>query len=364
MPLSHVLGNVLVSDDELIERAGRDDPETAAFRAEIDRLQEGERGDHQVRIALSSGVVHASEVTPFAPVGVGLPATILLRHVYTGRLGKNDMLLTSAVRDPFTTFNEAPRAINLMPKRVRRKSHITGPAATENGTELVYYIPALTAQSLTLTFDMAFDDFPDELVSRIAGAISSAGSIPVFGPYSGIILAAGAAIKLLSKLVNSLVDARPEFSVTERLDFNVPGSPVPQSGFKIVHGRSLDPAGFEFDVQKGLIHKDTKRPYDGDEPYIAYLLDGGKNDSFKEFTPTAASAAMLSRFLSQKEGSEVAIDAITDAFKLYNDLRYRQEADRLQKQIDKLPADSEERKTLEARRKAALDNILQDLLRP
>lgn len=351
MPLSHVLGTVLVSDDEIRYRV------TQSSR-------NNNFADSRESEMPSPTAVQPSGVTPFNPVGVGLPASIILRHVYTGRLGKKDMLLTSAVRDPFTTFNQAPRAINLMPKRVPRRSHITGPAATDNGTELVYYSPALTAQSLTLTFDMAFDDFPDELVDRVAGAITSAGSIPVFGPYNGVILAVGAAIKLVGKLANALVDARAEFSMTERLDFEIAGSEIPMSGFKIVHSPAIDPAAFEFDINAGLVHKDTKRPYAGDEPYIAYLLDGGKNNSFKNFTPTAASAAMLSRFLSQKEGSEVALEAITDAFKLYNDFRYRQEADRLQKEIEKLPADSDERKKLEARRKAVTDNILQDLLKP
>jgi hypothetical protein len=324
----------------------------------------GGQADAGAAFTFSNGNVLADEVTPVQPVGIGKPATIIVSYLYTGRLGKADMLLTSAVRDPFVTFNQAPRAINLMPKRVPRRSRITGPAATENGTPLVYYVPALTAQSLTLTLDLSFDDFPDELVDQIGGAITGAAGIPIFGPYNGILLAVGQAIKLVSRLANALVDSRPDFSVTERLDFQIPGSPVPTAGFKVLHQNSLDVSALEFDLEKGLLHRDTRQPYDGDEPYIVFLLDGSKNDSFKAFTPTVASAAMLSRFLSQKEGTEMAIQTLTDSFKLFNDLRFRQEADRLQKQIDALPDTSEERKLLVERRDALLANILEDLLKP
>ena len=374
MALSHVIGHTLVSQAEMTERTRRIDGDLTAFG---DALGKANSQNGTVRalpsLRFSTGSVtvadylrtaRTSEAIPFEPVGVGKPATILLRHVYTGRFGKKDMLLTTAVRDPFMTFNMAPRAINLMPRRVAQKAHIRGAAATANGTELVYYINALTAQSLALTFDMSFDDFPDELCERIGGAISIAGSIPVFGPYSGVLIAAGAAIKLMGRLVNALVDARPEFTVTERLDFQVPGSPIPDSGYKIISNDSLNHADFNFDLRRGLTHKDTGRPYDGDEPYIAFLLDGTPNDAFKEFTPTAASAAILSRFLNQKEGSEVAIGAVAEAFRVYSDLRYRREADRLQHEIGQLPEGSDERQILEQRRSAAIANILENLLKP
>jgi hypothetical protein len=189
MPLSYVLGNTLVDPEEITARTRENDKKLVAFGEALKGVTATKniRGHMpDISVNFSAGTVtmveflrnfSANGETPFQPVGIGKPATILLRHVYTGRFGKKDMLLTSAVRDPFTTFNMAPRAINLMPKRVPRKYHIKGPAATENGTELVYYINALTAQSLTLTFDLAFDDFPDELVDLIAGAIISTGSI-------------------------------------------------------------------------------------------------------------------------------------------------------------------------------------------
>lgn len=186
----------------------------------------------------------------------------------------------------------------------------------------------------------------------------------MFGPYSGMLFAAGSAIKLVSRLLNSLVDARPEFSLTERLDFQVPGAPIPDSGYKIVSNDALNHADFDFDLRRGLVSKQSGQPYDGDEPYIAFLLDGTRNDAFKEFTPTAASAALLSKFLNQREGSELAMEAITEAFRVYSDLRYRREADRLQHEIGTLPEGCDERRDLEVQRGAAIANILDCLLKP
>ena len=88
------------------------------------------------------------------------------------------------------------------------------------------------------------------------------------------------------------------------------------------------------------------RAYDGDEPYVVLLLDGRRQDAFKDFTPTAATAAMLERFLRQKDGSEVVISTIVDAVKLHSDLRHRREADRLVEQLGGLDPGSAEAQAL------------------
>ena len=93
------------------------------------------------------------------------------------------------------------------------------------------------------------------------------------------------------------------------------------------------------------------------------LLDGTRNDRLSSFAPTAASAALLDRFLSQKEGSQVAIEKITDAFKLYSDFQYRREADDLFRRLTELPANQPERSKVEQRRAAAMATILEPLLK-
>lgn len=378
MPLLHVLGESLVEQDELVEKI-RLHPESVAKFAQAMRNPNGPDASPAM-LTFNGAIVTATEATkvasaattPIQDVGIGKPATVLIRHVYTGSYpkkgafgsGGRDMLLTSAVRDAFTTFNMAPRAINFTKRRIPSYSNLIGPSATEDGTPVVYYSPAVTSQSTLVTFDLAFNDFDGELMDQIGGAVQTAGGIPVFGPYSGVLIGVGMAIKLISRLANSLVDSKPEFTETERLEFEVPGSTIPAAGFKVVCSKQFDHTQFRFEYEKGLVHKDTGVRYEGDLPYIVYLLDGTKNESLANFTPTAATAAQLSRFLSQKEGSTTVIEAIVDGLKLYNDAKFRGEADRLAKVIEKLPEDSTERVELEKKRQAFIANIISELLKP
>jgi hypothetical protein len=345
MSLFHVVGATLVAQDEIRERA-RAEPE----------------------------VISESLVLPHPgaeSIGTGKPLSIILRHVYTGRFPKSsafggsrrDVLLTSAVRDVFTTFNAAPRAINLMKRRIPRGTHIAGVDATESGTPLVFYTAAVTMVSTTATIELSFDDYPDEFVSRIGSAMVSTGGIPLFGPYGPVILGVGLAIKLVSSVLNAISDSRPEFKVSERLEFELPDGRPLAAGHLVLCETSFDPTPYSFKMGTGLVDRNGA-PYEGDEPYVVLLLDGKKRDAFKDFTPTAATAALLERFLQQKDGSEVVINSIVDAVKLYSDLRFRKEADRMKSELEGLDKNSEQYKALQKKIEALLANIGEQLLKP
>jgi hypothetical protein len=304
-----------------------------------------------------------------AEIGTGKPLSIIMRHAYTGRYPKglfggtrSDLLVTSAVKDVFTTFNAAPRAVNMLRRRIPRKSTLAGIDATENGTPLIYYSPAVTQVSTTATIELSFDDYPDELVSRIGNAIVTAGGIPVFGPYGTVLIGVGLAMKLVSTVINSLTDSKPEFSISERLEFELPDGDPLTPGYRVLCEPTFDPTPMTFKLGTGLINENG-RPYDGDEPYVVLLLDGQKRDAFREFTPTAATAALLDRFLQQKDGSDVVITAIVDAVKLYSDFRFRREVDRLGAMLPK-DKESEDYKALKKKIDALLANIGEPLLKP
>lgn len=305
------------------------------------------------------------------PIGTGKPLSIIVRHMYTGRYPKGsafgaarrDVLLSSAVRDVFTSFNAAPRAVNMMKRRVPARSDIAGLAATENGTPLVFYSPAVTMVSTTVTIEMSFDDFPDALVSQIGGAISAAGGIPLFGPYGPVMIGVGTAMKVVSSLVNSIVDSKPEFSVSERLEFELPGGNEIDAGYRVLCESTFDPTPYAFKLDSGLVDSHGQ-PYRGDEPYVVLLLDGTRHDAFKAFQPTAATAALLERFLQQKDGSDVGIAGITDAVKVQTDLRFRKEADKLSGELSGLQPDTEQFKAIKKRMDALVANIEEQLLRP
>lgn len=305
------------------------------------------------------------------PIGTGRPLSIIIRHLYTGRFPKpsifgasrKDLLVTTAVRDVFTTFNAAPRAINILKRRISQGADIKGIDATENGTPLVFYSPAVTMVSTTATVEMSFDDYPEELVTRIGGAIASAGGIPLFGPYGPVMIGVGHAIKLVSTVVNSLTDAKAEFSVSERLEFELADGAPLDAGHLVLCEDTFDATPFTFKVGVGLLDADS-RPYAGDEPYVVLLLDGRQHDAFKDFTPTAATAALLERFLQQKDGSEVVISSIVEAVKLYSDLRFRKEADRLAGQLEAVDPSSAQYATLKKKIDALLANVGEQLLKP
>lgn len=345
MSLYHVVGSRIVAQDEV--RAQRAAAGTPALESMVLPIPGSE------------------------PVGTGKPLSIILRHLYTGRYPKGsafsgsrrDVLITSAVRDVFTTFNAAPRAVNILKRRVPAGSDIGGIDATESGTPLIFYTPAVTMVSTTVTLEMAFDDFPDELVSRVGGAIASAGGVPLFGPYGPVMIGVGMAIKMASSVVNSLADSRAEFSVSERLEFELPDGGDVAAGHRVLCEPSFDPTPYTFKLGTGLVDKDG-RPYHGDQPYAVLLLDGKRHDSFKDFAPTAATAAILERFLQQKDGSEIGIGPMIDAVKVFSDLRFRREADKLSASLSTLAPDSGDFKALKKKVDALLANIGEDLLRP
>jgi hypothetical protein len=58
------------------------------------------------------------------------------------------------------------------------------------------------------------------------------------------------------------------------------------------------------------------------------------------------------------------IGAIVDAVKLFNDVRFRKEADRLQSELNGLDPASEEAKKLKSKIDALLANVGEQLLKP
>ena len=100
-------------------------------------------------------------------------------------------------------------------------------------------------------------------------------------------------------------------------------------------------------------------------------LDGRENVDYEAFTPTAASAILLDRFLGLNDGQEKPLGPLLDALKLYNDLKFREKADELEKERKKL--EEKDLKTAEDEAKiqqlrqahdASVTNILNELLRP
>lgn len=309
-------------------------------------------------------------VIPFVPVGIGKPLTIQIRHVYTGRFpkrrafgGSNDVAVVSGVKD-YSVFAATTRALNFIQRDHTAQKSIKTPSAFVNGTTIVAYFPAVTTESLTLSFELAVDDFPQEFVDKVGVAFQSLAGIPLLLPHAGYLLAAGEIIKLAGRIGNGIFDGKPEFEITESLSFDLPGDLVVDADFRLVtHSETLR-LDYEYDNQHGMVNRKTRKAYDGDEPYLVISLDGRERPDLADFAPTAASASVLKQFFNLGEDARTPIDTVVEGIKLISDMRFRNKALELSKVLERLPEDSPDRARLQKQHDALVKNIVNDLFKP
>lgn len=345
-------------------------------RTQMELVTSGEITELELRAeeAPSMGVSFGDPdlTTPFSGIGINKPLTIEIRHIYTGKYPQgifgsgNDMLVTSAIKS-ISTFNAAPRAVNYLRDDIKGGFNLSTASATKQGTPLIYYSPALIEKNTVLTIEIIFDRFPEELVNSIGNAFTVAAGIPIFADKSVPLLAAGAIIKLSSRLAEKLVDGNPSFSVTEPLSFLRPGDDKPEEGFHLLVEDDFDLAAedCEFNPETGnLVYRSNSKPYDGEFPYIVFSLDGTKNEDYEEFSPTAASAALLKSFYHLGEGQQQPVEILIDAVKLYNDFQFRTKADKTLVELESLTEGTEpyEKKKLEY--DAYVANIFNSEMKP
>lgn len=309
-------------------------------------------------------------VTPFVPVGIGKPLTIQIRHVYTGKFpkrrafgGSNDVAVLSGVKD-YSVFAATTRALNFIQRDHTAQKSIKTPAAFVDGTTIVAYFPAVTTESLTVSFELAVDDFPQELVDKVGVAFQSLAGIPLLLPHAGYLLAAGEVIKLAGRIGNGIYDGKPEFEITELLSFDSPGELVVDADFRLVtHSETLR-LEYEYDSRRGMVNRKTQTVYDGDEPYLVISLDGRERPDLADFATTAASASVLKQFFNLGEDVRTPIDTVVEGIKLMSDMRFRTKAMELAKAMERLPEDSPDRAGLQRRYDALVKNIVNDLFQP
>jgi hypothetical protein len=275
--------------------------------------------------------------TQFVPIGPGLPLTILIRHVYTGTHprtfwgGGRPMCVMTGLKD-YAAFAPTSRAINFLEQGISPGHHFVAPSTFNGGTNVVAYSPAVVTDSFHFTVEIAFDRFPDELMQTIATGLTSLAGIPMMVPVQGALLAAGSILKIASDWADALIDGRATFSVTDTLDFNIPGSVPPSADFRLLCQPDFDPRGMTYMPGQGL-KTGSGALYDGASPYVIVSLDGAVRKGLEKFSATVATAAQLRQFVAMRDGGEASVEALLSAFKLANDIKYRDEAKELIEQI-------------------------------
>ncbi len=362
MGIRNVVGHTLVAPEHFV--AGRFD--RSLLEAHVLEHSVAVRGD---------GHETASLVEPvgFAPIGIGKPLSIELRHVYTGRHPKRswfdsdkDLLVTSAMRG-IGTYEAAPRALNILRQDVTARTDIRDPQATREGTPLIFYTPALTELHSVLDLELVFDEFPKGLFDVLGETAGKAASIRIFMPASGYLVAAGELLKLAGKVGEALFEGKPRFKQTVALTLDRPGDIPASADFRLVmedaHLEEIE-AEYMVDATGKLVSRETRAPYRGDHPYVVIMLDGPKREEYEGFAPTAVTVATLERFYGKGERFSQSLEALTGALQLHSDWQLRARAERLAERIKASAEGTPEREALEARYEALCVNISEKLLRP
>lgn len=377
--LYYAQGNAILTSEEILDPSVYD--KLTGFFGELNKggtpesvtLPTGELTVDNVVRTFDSGA--AGGPVEWTEIGLGKPLTAMIREVYTGKHPGNwldkpeDMVLTSAIKS-ITVLDAKPRALNFLKKKVKKKSRIERPGATEEGTPIIFYSPALLEKSLTLDLTMAFNSFDQEIFDQIGDAFTSAAGIPIFVDKSFYLIAAGMITKLLGKIGEAIFDSTPEFNSSSALDIYLPGKPPLPAGFVLVTSVDVDTVDKNFRTKYKVNESGTvvdiatgKNQYDGDVSYTVISVDGAEQEELKSFTPTAISAAVLSRFFNIKD-KPVAIDIVIEALKLYNDINFRKQIDQIDKQMAGLADGDPKKAELQKKKDALKNNILEELLKP
>jgi hypothetical protein len=370
MSVYRVVGQRLIAEKHLAPRASEVRELLARKVASLTFPSGTFKAEDFVPTALAA-VAPAGGIPQWKPVGTGLPLTVEIRHLYTGRyphtiLNSANMLVTSSVKN-LNAFDASAEAVNfLMPKQSSRKDYVA-PPADKNGTPIVCYVPAVTALKTTITFNLIFQRFSDDILTEIESIFTSAASIPLFLSAAPYLVGANAVLKLAGDIGDAIFNGTPDYSPTMVLNFGDPGESLTAAGFTVLFKDDEDPGTnpekLTFDTKKGLVDPNTTQAYTGPAPYIVISIDGTIQDSLKDFTPTAASASLMAKFFNVKDSSTIPSGDIIDALKALSDIKFRRAADELQKKIENTP-DGPEKDALKQQLDAVVKNIQNDILKP
>jgi len=377
MGIWYAVGNALVSRDEMVEKVALGDMER--FRTALASKPAEAKLDFTFGRASAENFLTAfsddeGKLIGFEEIGPGKPLTVAIRHVYVGDeprdgiiFDKNDVLVTSAMKS-IAAYKGQPRAVNFVRRNMAKGDSIRTVHATEEGTPLICYTPALTVKSSVVTVEVAFDEFDEELFETLQSAFSEAAGIPLFAPASGYLIGAGIVSRLIGRMGNAIFDSEAEFKQTEEITFVFPGSARAVARFALLlrdDAPQLILKDYEVGPEGKLVRiDDPKKAYDGPEPYVVLVIDGRQSDEYKDFTPTAASAALLQRFYNVREGSAKPMGALLDAVKLASDMSFRCKAERLAERMKEADPGSDQYKALAAEREACIKNIVMEDLKP
>lgn len=356
MSLYLSVGHDLLAPDAVVERA---------LTGELEVLRAGAQ-------SLDLYGLPTAGRTAFTPVGLGRPLAVELRALYTGALPaawwwseRQDLLVTTAHK-PITQQAAAARALNLLQPDVGPHTLLRGGSATQLGTPIVYYTPALVEPSLTLTVELGFENFSRQLLDTLSRALHASAAVPIFATKSMYLLAGGLVTRLMADLGKALFEKGPEFVATDTINFARAGLADTAAGYGVLFAADVPPdvpAAHRVSDDGTLVRRADGAPYQERWPWAVVSLDGAARPEYERFQPAAAAAELLARFYNVGENRSEAVDVLLEGLQYVNDMKYRREAAALDAEAA-AAADPAARERLVARRTALVANIGTAELRP
>ena len=379
---SFVIGDVLVSSDELAEKLAL---------GSVGRFLRAARTSSKAQIEFSKGVITAGQVDipekaaargpapAFTPIGIGKPMSLEMLTFYTGNVpekslfsGSPDLLITSAIKG-VQTFEAAPRAINQLIKGVADKQYLE-PSALAEGAPIIYSTRSLVNSTLLCAVEIIAETFDKKVFDGLQRLFSTAAGLPVFAPASAYLMAGSFLTKIFGDLGKALLESPPFLKTSLPLRFDTPEIPEALARMVVIYndrdqGQITDfktglAASGPGQQRMALIHNQTGKEYRGDAPYAILSLDGRPRPELDDFAPKLASAAILERFYGSQDVGGQLVDTLSSAMELFSDFTFRQKAEKIKKQMAVFDPESDEFKTAKNLFDAYVRNIRQEVFRP
>ncbi len=319
-----------------------------------------------------------------SPIRMGGPLLIRIMSVFPGsNVPKGRAVLTSRLK-PALEAGAGPLALNFFWDELTPGQHAETRGAVE-GSEVLYYTPGLTDEALKVTVSLNYDKFDKRLVDTWREAIVKTAGLPVFatsfGPQtSALIYAADQAVKLVTTVVNRLVDSGDNtWAASDELVFALEGAAPREAGYLLFlsdddQGKfrsasqnrlqtSFEDRGEHYEVDsqaQRLVYKGTKTEVLDGPAYVLVVASGAESPSLAAWKAAALSAELTEDFFSRPAAGP---QDVSEAFAVYNDVSLMRDVLASRAKLSKPGVTAKDKAALKAKITGALAGVQDESFR-